>query len=70
VYQIEIVAGSTTPVDSLFASLEVAMAETVLPLLFGPNCLSVTEVTGVSTYPTDMVVNESKHKRFRGFHRI
>ena len=71
VYQIEIVAGSTTPIDTILASLEVSMAEAVLPLLFGPNCQSVADApaTVLGTSPTDMVVNDSKNNRCQSFHR-
>jgi hypothetical protein len=69
-YQVEIVKGSTTPIDTIISSIEVVMTEAVLPLLFGPNCQSATKLAiGVSTYPTDMVVNESTFHISHDFHQ-
>ena len=64
-YEVETVKGDS--IDSIVALLEVAMAEMILPLLFGAACPSVRRLSGrrlaasgVSILPVDEIVSERK----------
>lgn len=66
-YEVETVEGASDSIDSIVAILEVAMAETILPSLFGAACPSVRRLSGrklvasgVSTLPIDEIVSECK----------
>ena len=70
-YEVETAKGTFGSIDTIIANLEVAIAQMILPSLFGSACPSVRRLAGrrlaakgVSTLPIDEVVPERKLEKY------
>ena len=69
-YEVETVEVPKDSTENIIAAIEIAMAEMILPPLFGPACPSMRRLTrrklaatGVSVNPTDVLLADGEFKR-------